>query len=298
MRKHPKRIVSLLLALVLCLGLLPMTALAAEDENPGLTSTIIVTDSEHTPSGNRGKEDEGDLEDVKVITDNKGANMNPDTGENTDEDELKNIVIIENYPGPGKSPSNPTAREYTITFSANGGTVSPKTFTVEGEWGALKIVGKLPTPTRSGYTFKGWYIDSNLVDESKPIISSAPFPVARWERIKITPTVSASPAKIEAGAEKVEVTLSCTTSGVMLDWRPFERPLFGGGKHADAETAVRQYINGNNPNGPSGLKLTDMDCFSTYHGKPSQQPGTPSGSKKPESTNLWTPASYILFKSS
>lgn len=274
-----------------------MTALAAEDENPGLTSTIIVTDSEHTPSGNRGKEDEGDLEDVKVITDNKGANMNPDTGENTDEDELKNIVIIENYPGPGKSPSNPTAREYTITFSANGGK-----FSDGSESKSVATVSSHFTfteaPTRSGYTFKGWYIDSNLVDESKPIISSAPFPVARWERIKITPTVSASPAKIEAGAEKVEVTLSCTTSGVMLDWRPFKRPLFGGGKAADAETAVRQYINGNNPNDPSGLKLTDMDCFSTYHGKPSQQHGTPSGSKKPESTNLWTPASYILFKSS
>ena len=42
---------------------------------------------------------------------------------------------------------------YTITFNANGGTVSP-TSAKTGEDGKL---ASLPTPTRTGYTFDGWY---------------------------------------------------------------------------------------------------------------------------------------------
>ena len=42
---------------------------------------------------------------------------------------------------------------YTVTFNANGGTVSPESAETE-EDGKLAA---LPTPTRSKYTFKGWY---------------------------------------------------------------------------------------------------------------------------------------------
>lgn len=45
------------------------------------------------------------------------------------------------------------AQKYTLTFNANGGNVSPstKTVTYNSEYGTL------PTPTRTGYTFNGWY---------------------------------------------------------------------------------------------------------------------------------------------
>ena len=44
------------------------------------------------------------------------------------------------------------ANTYTLTFDANGGTVSPTTATVTyGE------TCSLPTPIMSGYTFEGWY---------------------------------------------------------------------------------------------------------------------------------------------
>ena len=46
-----------------------------------------------------------------------------------------------------------TTATYKVTFNANGGSVSPTTRSVE--WGAT--VGALPTPTRNGYTFDGWY---------------------------------------------------------------------------------------------------------------------------------------------
>ena len=42
---------------------------------------------------------------------------------------------------------------YTVTFNANGGSVSPTSRSVAS--GAA--VGTLPTPTRSGYTFAGWW---------------------------------------------------------------------------------------------------------------------------------------------
>lgn len=139
MRKHPKRILSLLLALVLCLGLLPMTALAEEDDNPGLTSTIIVTDSDHTPPGNGGKEDEGDLEDVRVITDTVGSDK-----------------WIGDQPNPNyKEPEKPPVQEHTITFSANGGRFSDgsenkSVTTVSGLFTFTEV------PTREGYAFEGW----------------------------------------------------------------------------------------------------------------------------------------------
>ena len=41
----------------------------------------------------------------------------------------------------------------TVTFDANGGTVDPATKTVQG----ADVVGSLPTPTRGGFTFNGWY---------------------------------------------------------------------------------------------------------------------------------------------
>ncbi|MBR1921567.1 MAG: leucine-rich repeat protein, partial [Kiritimatiellae bacterium] len=41
----------------------------------------------------------------------------------------------------------------TVTFNANGGLVSPATKTVNSG----SVIGTLPTPTRNGYTFNGWF---------------------------------------------------------------------------------------------------------------------------------------------
>lgn len=51
-----------------------------------------------------------------------------------------------------KSGSTSTTK-YTIKFNANGGTVSKTSITVAKN----AAYGTLPTPTRSGYSFKGWY---------------------------------------------------------------------------------------------------------------------------------------------
>ena len=53
---------------------------------------------------------------------------------------------------PGGSP-NPGARTYTITFDANGGDSTPSALTKNGG----EVCGTLPTITRDGYVFDGWY---------------------------------------------------------------------------------------------------------------------------------------------
>ena len=50
-----------------------------------------------------------------------------------------------------------TAPTYTVTLHANGGSVSPASVTT----GADGKLASLPTPTRSSYSFNGWYTEKN-----------------------------------------------------------------------------------------------------------------------------------------
>ena len=50
-----------------------------------------------------------------------------------------------------------TANKYTVTLRPSGGSVSPTTVTVTYD----STYGTLPTPTRQGYSFKGWYTSSS-----------------------------------------------------------------------------------------------------------------------------------------
>ena len=63
-----------------------------------------------------------------------------------------NITFDNNY----KQESNETVTKYTITFNANGGSVE----TTSKELIKNAKLGTLPTPTREGYTFDGWYTEA------------------------------------------------------------------------------------------------------------------------------------------
>ena len=55
-----------------------------------------------------------------------------------------------------------TANTYTVTFDADGGTVDPASMTVTfGE-----AFGTLPTPTRDGYAFAGWFLGEDSVSST------------------------------------------------------------------------------------------------------------------------------------
>lgn len=69
----------------------------------------------------------------------------------------------------------------TVTFNANGGStsVTSKKVTV-GE-----AYGTLPVPTRSGYSFSGWYLDGSKVTSSSTVTKEADHTLAaRWTRYK------------------------------------------------------------------------------------------------------------------
>ena len=96
---------------------------------------------------------------------------------------------------------------YTVTFNANGGSVSTrsKTVTYGGNYGAL------PTPTRSGYTFNGWYTaasgGSKVYASTKYSRSSNQTLYAHW-----TKNASSSSTVTVPAGHRVYLYVSSTTN--------------------------------------------------------------------------------------
>ena len=73
-----------------------------------------------------------------------------------------------------------TPNTYTVTFNPNGGTVSPTTATVTYD----STYGSLPTPTRTGYTFQGWFTAASdgtqITSSTKVTITANQTLYAHW----------------------------------------------------------------------------------------------------------------------
>lgn len=67
------------------------------------------------------------------------------------------VTFDNNY----KQVSNETVTKYTITFDANGGSVEETAREIVEN----ASIGELPTPTRTGYTFNGWFTDASEVTQ-------------------------------------------------------------------------------------------------------------------------------------
>lgn len=81
---------------------------------------------------------------------------------------------------------------YTITLKANGGTVSTTSLEISASSNGTLTGGSLPTPTRSGYTFKGWYTSAyggTQVANSSYFYNGQTI-YAQWEEIKNTYTIT------------------------------------------------------------------------------------------------------------
>ena len=78
-----------------------------------------------------------------------------------------------------------TKKEITVTFDADGGTVTPKSKKVT----IGKAYGDLPTPTKEGFGFKGWYTEKNgkgeKIDSTTNCNSKKDRTLyAKWEKAK------------------------------------------------------------------------------------------------------------------
>jgi len=95
------------------------------------------------------------------------------------------------------------ASEYTVTFDANGGTVSTKSkvVTVGAKYGTL------PTPVRTGYTFSGWYTaktGGKKITESTVVFLSGNTKVyALWTIKKYTVTFKGNGGTVKTSTKSV-----------------------------------------------------------------------------------------------
>lgn len=76
------------------------------------------------------------------------------------------------------------ANKYTVTFNPDGGSVNP----ISKEVTFDSAYGDLPTPVRTGYTFKGWFYNDNtqITSETKVSIASHHELKAKWEKDSYT----------------------------------------------------------------------------------------------------------------
>ncbi len=83
-----------------------------------------------------------------------------------------------------------TANEYTLTFDADGGKVDPSTLTVTFD----AAIGTLPVPTKTGYTFNGWFdAEGNEVTaETVYTVAADSTVTAKWTANQYTVTFDAN----------------------------------------------------------------------------------------------------------
>lgn len=220
MRQIRTRILSLLLALVMCLGLLPVTALAADGSSgeptlfldPNQTASL----SESSTGGfwttppppdtvigevifhmNGAGADQ--MVNVKLADKKVDSPQDPTlpgyrflgwyTGDVGSDQYLHSYVAIENYYVNGAIPKDlafyamwekTDLSGFTITFDPNGGKVSP-TSKQTGPDG--RVPGGYPMPTRDGYTFLGWFTDGDGYQPSESDVwGGNQTLVAKWEK--------------------------------------------------------------------------------------------------------------------
>ncbi len=93
-------------------------------------------------------------------------------------------------------------KQYTVTFDANGGSVSPADKEVTFD----SVYGTLPTPTRPGYTFYGWIMSgtNTLITAADKVITASDHTLqAVWVANTLTVTFDADGGSVSPGSKTV-----------------------------------------------------------------------------------------------
>ena len=150
-----------------------------------------------------------------------------------------------------------TEASFTVTFNANSGTVSPakKTVVFGNQY------GELPVPTRSGFTFLGWYIGENKVTSSTLAESAEDVTLrARWK--SDWALASSLPTGAIVDEQKWTYTereysqsSNQTKPGWIFDhrertgWGPTQGPVYSDPQNGSRNVWTGQYISGYNKKG-------------------------------------------------
>ena len=90
-----------------------------------------------------------------------------------------------------------TPAQYTVTFNANGGTVKPESKSVT----YTEVYGELPTPTRQGYDFLGWFTaqtdGAQVREDDRVTITAGQTLYAHWTEGAVNYTVKHYQQNIE-----------------------------------------------------------------------------------------------------
>ena len=118
-----------------------------------------------------------------------------------------------NYSNQAKATCTVTPASYLVTFDPNGGRVSPASKVVT----CGSTYGTLPTPTRTGYDFDGWYtkeIGGTKVTETTTVGTNPPTKLyAHWIAKKYLVTFDANGGKINTASGQVSTKNDTVTYG-------------------------------------------------------------------------------------
>lgn len=114
-------------------------------------------------------------------------------------------------PSTPTKPEKPTATKYTVTFNSDGGSSVSKQTVVSG-----KTATKPGNPTKSGYTFKGWYLNGTEYDFSSKVTKNITL-TAKWEKNKVVSYVTEELEGSVAGQVKIYVTSDGTKVAGTVD---------------------------------------------------------------------------------
>jgi len=140
---------------------------------------------------------------------------------------------------------------YTVTFDANGGTTptSSKNVTYNSTYGTL------PTPTRTGYTFKGWYTEASggtqITSNTKVTNASNQTLYAQWELIKYTITYNLNGGNGNITSQTYNYGVTGTITDVIPTRTDYK---FMGWSISDNNTNV-DYISGSEYNSNENITL-------------------------------------------
>lgn len=124
---------------------------------------------------------------------------------------------------------------YTVTFNANGGSVSPTSKTVT--YGST--YGTLPTPVRAGYTFNGWYYNNTLITNNSTFnFTSNITLIAQWSINQYTITYNSNGGNGEIQNQNVTYGAQWTTNdGSSLSRNGYK--LIGWGTSSDGNVTYQ-----------------------------------------------------------
>ncbi|MCM1114715.1 MAG: InlB B-repeat-containing protein [Clostridium sp.] len=110
---------------------------------------------------------------------------------------------------------------YTVTFDANGGECDVESKTVY----LGQVFGKLPVPTRVGYTFDGWYYTDRGTSK---ITNTSDVPVTADKQIELVAKWTALPVEISFDANGGEIRGKAPTYYYMSEYGSFPEALCAG----------------------------------------------------------------------